>query len=330
MSMRRLTRILIVLGLLVVGGTVGYTIIEGWRPLDSLYMTVITLTAVGFSEAHPLSPAGKVFTMILILAGVGSVAWLLSNLFDLILSSKFRYLRKQRWRLRMIEQLKNHVIVCGYGRMGRYVASHLKKQGVDVLVVDLEESTIHACEREGIHAFVGDATEDETLNRAGIERARSLIAALNSDAANVFVVLTARGLHPDLHIISRASRDESEPKLRKAGANRVILPYALSGQRMASLVVQPGVVDFLDVVMHSGEFEYALSEIAVVEGSPLAGESLADLRMRQTHGVTVLGVYTPGEELLSQPQPADKLETGSRIIVMGTTSDLADFRQASQ
>ena len=229
-----------------------------------------------------------------------------------------------------IEQLKNHVIVCGYGRMGRYVSSHLKKQGVDVLVVDLEESTIHACERKGIHAFVGDATEDETLNRAGIKKARSLIAALNSDAANVFVVLTARGLHPDLHIISRASRDESEPKLRKAGANRVILPYALSGQRMASLVVQPGVVDFLDVVMHSGEFEYALSEIAVAEGSPLAGESLADLRMRQTHGVTVLGVYTPGEELLSQPQPADKLETGSRIIVMGTTSDLADFRQASQ
>lgn len=310
---------------LLIAGTAGYMLIEGWPLNDALYMTVITLTSVGFEEVHPLTEDGRIFTICLILIGAGVAAVLLSSIFEHVMSEEWRYRWRLRRRLRMIKHLKNHTIICGYGRMGQFIGRELVEEGDSLLFIEIDEETARKCERDGFDVLLGSGADEEILKQAGIAKAQSLIATANSDAENLFIVLTARELKESIQIIARAELESSESKLKRSGANRVILPYALGGQRIVSLIRRPGVADFLDVAMHSGELELRLEEMQVEEGSEVAGMSLADARARELHGVTVLAVRHPGRAYLTTPEATDELDPGSALIVLGTLDGLRDF-----
>jgi voltage-gated potassium channel len=225
----------------------------------------------------------------------------------------------------MIDRLSDHVIICGFGQMGRNVATNLTSEGIPFVVVDVNAEAFAAAEKAHQYALEGDAADEQALRRAGIDRARALIAAVDTDAQSVFIVLTARSLRPDLRIIARAEREDTEPKLQRAGADRVILPYRLGGQRMVSLVSRPGVSDFLDEVMHSGELELALEEVVVDESSRVAGHTLASLQVRQEYGVTVLAIVAPDRPVKTTPQGFDHLDAGARVIALGTYEALESF-----
>ena len=276
MVTRRLTATLAALCVLLFAGTFGYMKIEDWSLIQALYMTVITLTTVGFGEVEPLSQQGRLFTICLILLGVGLAAFLLSSIFEHVMSEEWRHRWRVRRRHKVINRMQDHVIICGLGRMGSFVVEQLERENCTFLVIEIDEDVARAGERDGYSVLQGNAADEETLKQAGIDRARTLVAAANSDAENVFIVLTARELNPDIQILARAQLESSETKLKRSGANRVILPYALGGQRIVSLVRRPGVADFLDVAMHSGELELRLDEVMVAAGSELTGVTLAE------------------------------------------------------
>ena len=325
MVTRRLTATLLALCALLSASTIGYMKIEGWSPIESFYMTVITLTTVGFSEVRPLTEGGRIFTICLILLGVGLAAFLLSSIFEHVMSEEWRHRWRTRKRHKMIDQMNEHVIVCGLGRMGCFISEQMEKEDVSFLVIEVDEETARSGERSGYSVLQGNAADEDVLRLAGIDRARTLIAAANSDAENVFIVLTARELNPDIQILARAQLQSSEAKLKRAGANRVILPYALGGQRIVSLVRRPGVADFLDVAMHSGELELRLEEVTVQPNSELINMSLANAKPREQHGVTVLAIRPPGRKYLTTPAADDELSAGSSLILLGTLDGLREF-----
>ena len=303
-------------------GVAGYHWIEGWPLLDALYMTVITLSTVGFGEVHPLSPAGRVFTMGLIVTGGVFAAFALSNLAHFIFSGEWRAHWENKRRLRMLNELSNHFIVCGYGRVGRNVVAELKTEGLPFVIIDLSADKIASVEEAGHLAVHGDAAHESKLKEAGIDRACGLVAAAKSDAENVFIVLTARSLRPDLSIVARADVEESEPKLRRAGANHVILPYHIAGRRMVTMLVRPDVADFLDEVSHTSGMELLLEQIQVAPDSPLAGQTLGDLQTRHQFDVTVLACKHADGHWNTRPRGATVVEPESQLIALGTQEQL--------
>ncbi|MFQ5578314.1 MAG: potassium channel family protein, partial [Anaerolineae bacterium] len=306
-------------------GTMGYRVIEGWQPLDAFYMTIITLTTVGFGELRPLSSAGRLFTVALIIGGMGIVAYASTTAVQWLVSGELKGELLARRRRRMLDRLQHHDIVCGFGRMGQHIAAELARRGSPFVVIDRNAETVARCRQLGHHCVLGNAAEEATLHKAGIMRARSLIAAVNSDAGNVFIILTARALRSDLIIVARVNYDSAESKLRRAGANEVISPYLIGGRRMVHYVDRPGVVDFLDVVMHSPELELWIEEFNVRPDSPLAGKSLRQAQLRSTVGVNVLSVRCPGKPLSTHPDADTVLNVGTRLIVLGTRQQLSSL-----
>jgi len=247
------------LAFVLVAGTVGYLII-GFDFLDAAYQTVSTVTTVGANSPHHLDTDGKAFTIVLILVGVGTALYAFSAVFELLLEGHVRDLMRRRRMERSIDRMDKHVIVCGWGRVGREVAQFLSNSGLDIVIIDRNPDRLDDIS----HASVcGDVTDDETLLRAGIDRATTLVAALDSDADNLYVTVASKSMRPDLQIIARARSESSEPKLERAGADRVVNPQQLGGYRMASFVTQPDVVDFVDVVMHDGTLKFRLGELTV-------------------------------------------------------------------
>lgn len=316
-----LAALLILLSLLIVG-TAGYRYLEGMSVLDSLYMTVTTITTVGFGEVKPLSPVGRVFTMGLIFGGVGLAAFVANMILTAIVFGDLRGTLQVERRRQMLSRMKNHTIVCGYGRVGRHVATELKREGMSLVIIDKDPQRVKNAEQAGFLAIPGNAANESQLIAAGIQQARHLVAAVSSDAENVFIVLTARGLQPDLHIVARANYEDSEPKLVKAGANRVITPYSITGRRMVSLLVRPDVADFLDEVMHSSGLELFLEQVMIRPGSPLAGQTLWEVQLRSTTGVTVLACKPPSGGLITAPKPEMILQPQMLLIVLGTQDQL--------
>ena len=310
--------------LILVAGTLGYMIL-GFGLLDAVYQTVITVTTVGFRELRPLSGAGKVFTMGLILVGTGTALYTFSVLLEALVEGQLRELLGRRRMDRHIAKLEDHIIICGWGRVGIAIARYVANSGHDVVVVDRDAERIASVPYPSV---LGDVTDDTVLARAGIARARVLEAALETDADNLYVTLSGRSLRPDLFIIARARTESSEPKLERAGANRVVNPQRIGGERMAALALQPHVAEFLDVVMHDGSLEFRLEEIQVPAESPLANTSLRDAHVRDRTGALVLALRDAGGSFTTNPTPETVICPGHILIAIGTSTQLSALVQA--
>ena len=280
----------ILLVVLITVGTFGYSLIENWSLLDSLYMTFITITTVGFGEVHPLSPHGKQFTVIFLIFSIITVGYSITTLINYVFEGiLFNAVREQRMK-RSVKKLKDHYIICGCGDLGREVALEFKRSKVKYLIIDLDPENSELSRDESILFLKGDAVEDEVLFEANIRQAKGLVSALPDDESNVFVVLTARQINPNLIIVSQAEEERTIRKLLKAGANRVISPYQIAGRRLASLVLRPAVVNFLDIVTDREGMSMRIEEIKVQRGSPLVSKTLKESGIGQHTGAIIVGV----------------------------------------
>jgi voltage-gated potassium channel len=303
-------------------GVAGYMLFLSWSFRDAVFMTVITLSTIGYSTVRPLGPGGDAFTTVLIVMGLISVFALLAATTELIASGELeRSLRRTRVK-REIGGLYNHFIVCGYGRVGRAATEEFRKQGLPVVVLDTKPSAADDLEAAKIPHLAGDATREAVLLQAGITRARGLVCAVDAVALNVYIALSARALREDLTIVARATDSESIDRLYRAGANRVIQPYAVSGRMLAAVSVRPAVIDFLDLVAITPDFR--LEEIEVKEGGPLDGTAIQDVPTR-FRGVTVLAVRTAASPMMrAAPEPETVLAAGDVVVVLGTIGALGD------
>ena len=315
---RRLGVALAALVAVLVFGTVGYLALGfGW--LNALYQTVTTVSTVGFREVEPLSANGQVFTMVLILVGVGATLYALAAVVELIVEGRLNQLLGRRRMEQSIAAKRGHVIICGWGRVGRAIASDVHAAKREFVVV---ESDAERVATEPHDVVVGDATDDAILQAAGIEHAAALVAAVDSDAANSFIVLSARALREDLFIVARARSQDSQEKLRRAGADRIVNPQSIGGARMAAFVLQPHVAEFLDVVMHERTLEFRLEEVQVPDGSPLAGSTIGESALRDRTGALVLALRDPDGSFRTNPRSDTRIEPGEVIIAIGTQSEL--------
>jgi len=315
---RRVRTGLGLLGIVLLGGTAGY-LLFGFGLLDALYETLITVTTVGSSSPHPLTAGSKAFTMAVILVGVGTALYTFSAVLEVLIEGHMRDLVRRRRMERDIARMAGHVIVCGWGRVGREVARFLTNAGQDVVVIDREPDRLGAAPYAQV---CGDVTDDEVLRRAGIDRASTLVAALDTDADNLYLTVAGKSMRPDLMVIARARNESSEPKLLRAGADRVVNPQQLGGDRMAAFVIQPHVVDFVDVVMHDGTLEFRLEELVVSADSPLVSKSLRSAHLRDRTGALVLAIRRPDGGFVTNPSPEDAIEAGDVLIGVGTALQL--------
>ncbi len=327
-SRRKIILILSFLICLLLGGTAGYMWIEDLSLLDALYMTVITVSTVGFREVKELSDTGKFFTVIIIFAGLGTVVYGVSSIATFIIEGEFRdFIRRYRMENK-INAIKDHYIVCGGGKSGMHVAREFLSRKVPFVVIEKDEIRAQVCMENDILVLVDDATSEDALKKAGIKRAKGLISCLSSDADNVFTVLTARGLASDLYIIAEAIEEQSEMKLKKAGANKTVSPNRIGGSRMASLVLRPVVVSFLDVITHAEDFVLDLEEIHICPDSMLVGQNLQEARIPERTGLIVLAMTPAGrEKMVFNPRSDQILEAGCRMIVLGQADQIKRLRQ---
>ncbi|RMF75702.1 MAG: potassium channel protein, partial [Acidobacteria bacterium] len=286
-----------------------------WSFLDAFYMAVITATTVGYEEVHPLNAVGRMAAVLVMLGGVGTFLYALSSITEVVVES---HVLRHRRLARKVRRLKNHFIICGLGRVGEAIRDELKAQGAPYAVISLEEPPLDADDP----IIVGDATNDETLLKAGIERARGLVAVLGTDADNIYTVLAARSLRPDLLIVARCSEDRSVKKMLAAGANRVINPYERGGMIMAQVLMRPRVVDFLEEVGRGTNYSVSFEEIEVGAGSSLIGQTLRDSPIRRELDVIVTAIRKADGRTIFNPAPEQRIESGDILIVMGNPGGL--------
>ena len=299
-------------------GTIGYRLIESWSFLDSLYMVIITLFTVGFQEVHALSPLGKLFTIVIIVAGVGVAVYAGTQIVEIIIEGEILGYSRRRKMDKKIKDMKNHYIICGYGRTGHQVGAEFDAARVPYVVVDRKQGIEEQLGPRSIPYIVGDITSDENLIKAGIKSARGLITTADSDVANLYVTLSARVLNPNLYIVARASEIETENKLVMAGANRVIAPYYISGKRMAALATRPVTSDFLDMVMHGESLEFSLNEVTIPDTSPLINKTISEAEIRHKSGALVLAIRRTDGSFDLQPDSSSPIEKGDTFVVIGT------------
>lgn len=326
-SVRRLWKALGLLGMAVALGTIGYYLIEQMTVLDALYMTVTTISTVGFGEIHPLSPMGRAFTIVLIVCGVSSMAWAAESMVEVLLEDQLRHAWWRRRMERDIARLTAHYIVCGYGRMGEQIGRELTRRGLDFVVIDRAPEVLAMLRDQGIRYVEGDATSDSTLRNAGVTRARGLATALSGDADNALIVISAKGLNARLQVVARASNQETEEKLLRAGADRVVTPYTIGGQRMAMSLLQPAVNDFLNSVVFDAEKHTELGEVVIHANSSLSGTTLQDSQLRERWGAIVVAVKDQGGELVFSPSAQTVLRSGDTLILVASTACLDELRR---
>jgi voltage-gated potassium channel len=302
---------------IVVAGTIGYMLIEGWSAWDAFYMTVITVTTVGYREVHDLSRTGQAFTVLLLVAGVGAALYWFTLLAAIVVEGGLPKRLQRRRAARMLETIKDHFIICGYGRIGSLIASQFRRQNVPYVVVERNPERQQLAIDDGGLAVAGDASAEDVLKRAGIDRARGLIAAVSTDAENVYTVLSARVMRPELFIIGRAETEDASQKLKRAGANRVISPYLIGAVQMAQTALRPAVVDFIALATSSDSVELALEEIAVAPASALAERSLVDANLRQRFSVIVIGIQRRDGTMEFNPEPDTAINGGDKLVVLG-------------
>ncbi len=318
--LKKFITILTVLFLLVLFSTIGIHLIEGWPWLDCLWHTVITISTVGYHLVHPLSPTGKIFTMFVIVVAFAVFAYGASTVAAMIFEGELQKILIVKRMERMVSKLKDHTIVCGLGRTGQAAIKELYKEKVPFVVIEKDETKIE--EAKGHYPNLiyihGDATQDETLLKAGVKSASNLIVATADDADNLFITLSAKNLNPRLRIVTRANREENVIKLKRAGATEVILPNVIGGLRMASLAIRPSVVSFLDIVTHHGEIDLRLEEVKVPKGSPFHGKLLKDLDIPKKTGVIVIGIRREDGSFILNPTSTTMVLEGDSLIIIGT------------
>ncbi len=322
---RRLEIAVILLATVSAAGTVGYVFVEGWSIMDALYMTVITVLTIGYGEVRPLDTSGRILTMALAIAGVGTMFYALLGLLQFTLEGELASLMGVRRMKGQIADLRNHHILCGFGRVGEEIAREFLARHVPFAVVDMNPEAVERARGRGYLVVVGDGTSDATLKEAGVGRARCLLAASDSDAGNTFIVITAKALNPGLFTVARAANPESEPRMLRAGADRVFSPYSTAGRQMALSAIQPLVVEFMDTLAAGGDGQRILAEVEIRPESGLAGRTVHDV-LHPCPRVIVLGIQRPSGEVDVGPPSTTVVNIGDRIIVVGPESELETIK----
>ncbi len=320
--------LLLLLGVMVFG-TVGFVLLEDYGLLEAVYMTIITISTVGFREVRELHTSGHVFVIILIISGLAVVGYTLTAAGRAVVEGSLQRHLGRRKMMREIEQMRGHIIVCGHGRVGRTICEELHTEQVPFVVIDRDPEHGEALERKGYRVITGDATEDEVLVQAGVLRARGLVAVASRDVDNLYITLSAREMctqeNPGLLIVSRASDQREQRKIRSAGADEVISPYAIGGVRMAQALLRPAVYEVTDLLSRSGEIELSLEDMVLREGSPLADRALKDTNLRQDFNIIIIGVKKPDGQLVFNPGPDHVLAVGDELVILGSRDQLDRF-----
>ena len=321
-TQRKLLLPILVFALLVFSGIFGYMVIEDWTLLDSFYMTVITLSTVGYGEVHEIGPGGRICTAMLIFFGLFIITYIVGLVAETLVEGKIRSIFGRRKLGKKIRSLSDHYIICGYGRIGRIICNELTRGSLPLVVIEKDKEVWQQLEQDK-HLFLDmDATIEETLRDAGIENARGLVSVLSSDVENVYVCLTARGLNSELYILSRAEDEGTEKKLLQAGANKVILPYMIGGRRMAQAIVRPTVSDFLETAVHDHSHELHIEEIVVGEGSRLRNLTLVESDIRKEMDIIIIGIKQRDGMMIFNPSSETRIQAGDILIAMGKNRDL--------
>ena len=313
--------------LLLLAGTVGYIFIEDWPFIDALYMTVITLATVGFNEVQELSPVGRIFTMTLIIVGVGFVFYLAGSIIQFMVEGRVREILGRRKLEKQLRKQKDHYIICGYGRVGGSICDLLASKPLGVVVIERNPERIARLSDRNLLYVAGDATDEENLIKAGVEKARGLLAVLKTDSENVYVTLTARQLNPELFIIARGGEEKSENKLLAAGANRVVSPYLMGAHRIAQTILRPTVTDFLELTLMEKSRDIQMEEVPVHPSSRLIDVALQDSGIRQDLDLIIVAVRKPEGEMLFNPSSQTKLQGGDMVVAIGEKQNLERFEK---
>jgi len=301
-------------------GTIGFMTTDGRGPWDAFYMTVLALTTV--ESPSNLSRAGQVFTVVLLLGGVGAALYTFTLLATVVVEGGLPKRLQRRRHERMLETIKDHFIICGYGRIGSIVARQFTRQGVPYVVIERSPERLQAAIEDGALGVEADASREDVLKRVGIARARGLIAAVGTDAENVYAVLSARVMRPDLFIVGRAETDDATQKLKRAGADRVISPYQIGGMQIAQTALRPAVVDFVELATSSENLDLAMEEITIAASSALASRSILDANLRQRYGVIVVGIQRHDRSMEFNPEPDTAIRVGDKLVVLGRPESL--------
>jgi voltage-gated potassium channel len=319
---------LILFIVVLLSGTAGYYFIEGWEVFDSLYMTVITLSTVGFHEIEPLSKAGKGFTIGLIFFSLGVVAFAVNYGLKAIFEGEIQDVFGRRKLKKTLDSLQNHYIVCGYGRMGKVIYKELKHKGIQTVIVEKEHQELDVDDDAII--IYGDATRDDLLKSVGIDKAKGLISVLDSDAQNLYVVLSARGLNKNLFIVARANEEGADYKLTRAGADKVVSPYHIGGVRIAHTILKPTVVDFLELTAKAGNMEIQIEEVVVEEASSLAGKTIKEADIRAKNWVVIVALKKDNGKIVFNPRADTLIEVGDKVAVIGEPEHFSQFEKMAK
>lgn len=324
--MKKFRTILFVIAIfftIILFGTVGYVMLEGMSIGDGLYLTALTITTVGYGDIVPTHPMGRAFTVVLVFTSVGFVLYAFSKFAEIMVEGGLRNILERRKMNKQVSQLRNHYIVCGFGRIGKVICQILKESKRPFVVIEKDPVEIRSIEEQGYYALAGEAADDDILLAAGIKEARGMIAVVSSDADNVFITLTARGLNPGLFILARSSGTPgADTKLQRAGASKVISPYYIGARRMAQLVVRPTVIDFIDLTMHAGELGLRMEELLVTDKATFANKQLIESGIRKKFDIIVVAIKRQGQEMLFNPRPDSLLLPGDILIVLGDHSQI--------
>jgi voltage-gated potassium channel len=322
MEYKSLQRAVTLLFCIIAFGTFGYYIVEQMTMFEAFYMTLITISTVGFSEIKPLTLYGRIITIIIISGGVTLGAYTIGMLLRMFIEGELRKSFGRRKLEKQISALKGHYIICGYGRIGKVICQDLYAENIPFVVIEKDRSKIEALEDQGYLYIHMDATSEEALMAAGIKNARGIVPAVRSDANNVFITLTAKGLQPEIFVLSRASDEKNEAKIKRAGAQRVVSPHLIGGRRMAQVLKRPTVVDFIDIAMMESHLGLMMEEAKIGPNSHLIGKTLIESQLRQDFGVIIVAIKKPTDEMIFNPIPLERLEVGDVIVVMGKKEDL--------
>ena len=311
----------------IFAGVSGYIILENYNLIDAVYMTVITIATVGFQEVHPLTMSGKIFTIFLIISSFGIFAYAITSISTYLIELQFNYFIRGSQRLKEIRKMRKHVIICGYGRLGKQVAAEFKNYKMPFLIIEKDKNIMNNCEDPSMLFIEGDATEDEILIKAGIKDARVIVTTMPIDADNLYVVLSAKALNPEITLISRASSDSSDLKLRKAGAHHVVLPEKVGGTHMATLVAKPDVLEFYNHLSVQGDEGVNLMEIVCSDlPDQLINKTIHDLSIRRLTGANIVGFKTPEGEFIVNPPPDTLMVKNAKLFVLGTSEQIQKMK----